>query len=183
MSYMHRFWVWIEREPVGTRALFMCTMGFYTAAMIYVGIVTWVVSFFSSPDTFDVPATGTEVNMERLTVVECLILLPVYFSIQVPWVIAEEVIFRTLPLAVAMGRKFSKKWILVTILVANLAFAATHFMYRYPFLMQGVLGVMLSVAYMKLGGLQQRATQATFLAVVVHGLYNATWMLYNDPAW
>lgn len=185
MNAVHAFLNWVRREPAEDQISSLC-LKFYLAFMAYAAIMTGLTSLFPRPTPWiQFPVhTGPEPTIEPLIGYEWLVWTVVLFVKLFPELLLEEVIFRTFPLGVAAWRKLPDWWYLVLVPVATFFFVfCGHMSYAYPFLFQGVLGLGLSVAYLKLGGYQGKWFTATLLVTCIHTAYDVSWMVYNDPQW
>ncbi len=93
-------------------------------------------------------------------------------SVLVVIVFVEEVLFRWIPLVIAVSLFRKPKYIIASALLSSLLFGILHGGIINIF-GQGVAGFYLSVIFLKFGGLQNKFIRALYISFSAHFLFNA----------
>ncbi len=86
-------------------------------------------------------------------------------------VVLEEFGFRLLPLAFTIGLIGNSSWILLVILCSSIVFGVAHGS-MWHILVQGLVGVWLSIIFLKVGGFQRKYLRAWLICTAIHFCYN-----------
>lgn len=147
---------WLKREAVGWHVIFY-VLGCTVINLLIAALTMGIVYLFK----VDFPAKES-IGLEILSPTFPFLLFILAFI--------EEVMFR-LPLAIAITYEWSVRWLFIFMVVLSVLFGISHgSVYNIP--VQGAIGLMFSILFLKCGGMEERYKKAILATTTAHFLYN-----------
>lgn len=151
--------MWLQKEAQGKSAL-VWTFAIVKINLIYSFAALWVLPHMG----IIVPEVP---GAEKFATDDVALILAM-----TPYVLLEELMFR-FPLVILVWLQYSLRSVLMFALIFSILFGLAHGSSEH-ILIQGVDGFLLSLLFLKCGGLQGRPFKALACSFTAHWLYNAS---------
>lgn len=154
----------LEREVCGWKAV----IGFsLSASLVYLVWAICITNFYFLTGIWQNEFVTTTHTKDLFEVIGLIIFTPIW----------EEVVFRYMPLIIVIMLCGVSKKVLYCALIVSILFGFLHGGYAHIFV-QGVVGILFSIVFLKCGGLQKKYIKAVSASTLTHfGVNSGTFVL------